>query len=358
MPHVSKSAGSVRQLKSGRSAGKWQATARIGEGHGARRVTKTFTRERDAKVWLTDVRTKNFAHGPAAEQTVAQAFDTYLDAKVLARNSVEIYTAARGHVVASGLGDVKLAKLKPSNLERFTTWLVRNGFASVTVNQYAGKLSTVLRFAAADGGLDFTPKAVRVAVHVEERPALEAAQVWALHDAAPDGFAPAILLGAFCGLRATEAAAVTVGDIDFTAGTVTVNKAVDNRGRYVKPKTPRSMRTIPIPPAVVAHLAPHRFRAADANLAVNFYDRRFTSPTFAMNFAEVAVDAKVDCTFHALRKFFATSQLAAGVNPKTVARYLGDTIEVMLRTYAQVRPEDADASRKAMAEVYAAVFGT
>ena len=41
-------------------------------------------------------------------------------------------------------------------------------------------------------------------------------QVWAIHDAIPEHFRPAVLLGAFAGLRVAEASALRVSDVDFT----------------------------------------------------------------------------------------------------------------------------------------------
>ena len=45
-------------------------------------------------------------------------------------------------------------------------------------------------------------------------------QVWALHDAMPEHLQAAILLGAFAGLRISEACGLRVEDVDFTRGVV------------------------------------------------------------------------------------------------------------------------------------------
>ena len=352
---VNVTAGSIRRLDSGPSAGKFQATIVLGEGRGAAKRTKTFATRKAAADWQHETKVRGVAHGDAAGRTLAAAFDVYLASRVLQTNTAETFRAARGHVVAAGLGDVKLAKLKPSDQNRFTVWMVQNGFAASTVNLYARKLTAVLRLAAADGGLGFVPKTVTVEHRPEEVPAISPADVRALVDAAPDPFAPAILLGAFCGLRASEAAAVTVADVDWTAGTVRVDKAVDVDGRYCQTKTARSVRTVPVPADVLAALAPHRFRGDDANLAQNFDAGRMSPRTVARTFRITADDAGLpDVTFHALRKFYATTQLAAGVNPKAVARNLGDSLATMLVAYAQVRTEDVDVARAALADAFAA----
>jgi integrase len=349
---VNTAAGSVRQLSKGPSAGRWQATIVLGEGRGARKRTKTFDTRRAALTWLAETKRDGVAHGYASEQTLAQAVDAYLAAKVLAPNTERTFQALRRRLTAAGLGDRKLGKLRPSVQDQFTSWMVKQGLSGSSVNLYAGKLTAVLRFADRDGGLPFRPSAATVVVHAEDTDVIAPGDVAALYEAAPDGFAPAILLGAFCGLRASEACAVNVGDVDWSAGTLRVSKAVDARGQFCATKTARSMRTIPVPANVLAQLEPHRFRPADAPLATNLDGRRLLPATYLRTFRIVADDAGVDVTSHALRKFFATTMLAAGVNPKAAARWLGDTVEVMLRTYALVRDDDADVARAAIASAF------
>jgi integrase len=327
----------------------------LGEGRGARKATKTLPTRKAAASWQQEAKRKGMPYGPAAEQTVAQAFDAYLAARVLAPNTVKTFDTTKDHVVAAGLGSVKLANLKPSNVQTFTAYLSRAGLSASSVNVYAGKLATVLKFAAADGGLSFTPKSATVTEHRIEVPAIGPADIRALYEAASEDFAPVVLLGAFCGLRASEACAVTVGDIDFVAGTLSVNKAVDNKGRFVKTKTPRSIRTIPVADTVLVQLGPVcKGKSPSDTVAVNATGGVISTATFAKTFARVADDAGVDVTSHALRRFFATTLLASGVNPKAVAKFLGDTVETMLRTYALVQTSDDDAARVATAGAFAA----
>ena len=179
--------------------------------------------------------------------TVADAFDAYIDAKVLTPTTVKTFRAAKRYAVEQGIGAIKLANLRPSHVDAYTAHLVRAGLAPRTVNLKAAKLNAVLRFAAADGGLAFAPKAVKVKVSEVKRQAITAADVKALFEAASEDFAPAIILGAYCGLRASEAAGLTVGDINFTTGEVSITKAANDAGEYVRTKTPRSVRVIPVP---------------------------------------------------------------------------------------------------------------
>jgi integrase len=61
-------------------------------------------------------------------------------------------------------------------------------------------------------------------------------------------------------------------------------------------------------------------------------------------------------TSHELRKFYVTTNLAAGVNPATVAKNIGETVKVMLDTYSLSPASDADVSRAAVSGALAAAF--
>ena len=89
-------------------------------------------------------------------------------------------------------------------------------------------------------------------------------------------------------------------------------------------------------------------------MATNSNGAILTTSTFTRTFTKATDDVGVDVTFHALRKFFATTMLAAGVNPVAVAKYLGDTVETMLKTYALEQTTDADEAHDAIAGAFRA----
>ena len=66
-------------------------------------------------------------------------------------------------------------------------------------------------------------------------------QVWVLHDAVPAGIRPAVLLGAFVGLRLAEAAALRAEDVDYFASLLIADgldvKTVQARLRHASAKT-------------------------------------------------------------------------------------------------------------------------
>jgi integrase len=350
MSAVNRSAGSVRQLESG----KWQATLVLGEGRGAPKTTKTFGTRRAAKEWLVMAKQQGVASGPPAAMTLGDAFDVYVAENALRANTAETYHHAKTHAVEAGIADRRLGRLDRTVQTIFTTSLVRKGLAPATTNLYAEKLNAVLRYAADKGAIGFVPRSVKVPVDDLEVPAITVADVRALLEVAPDEFAPAIILGAFAGLRASEAAAVTVADVDWLAGTVTVAKAVDHVGAFVKTKTSKT-RIVPLAPDVVAQLSVYaQGKPSTDTLSTNLNGGVLTAIMYQKMFRAVADEAGLSFTSHALRKFFATTLLANGVNPKAAAKYLGDSLATMLKTYALVQHTDAELARTATAAAFAA----
>jgi integrase len=69
-------------------------------------------------------------------------------------------------------------------------------------------------------------------------------QVWALHDAMPEHLQAAVLLGAFAGLRISEACGLRVDDVDFVRGVV--HPACQYGDQPLK--TTGSAAPIPVPP--------------------------------------------------------------------------------------------------------------
>ncbi|KRB37776.1 hypothetical protein ASD93_05445 [Microbacterium sp. Root180] len=56
------------------------------------------------------------------------------------------------------------------------------------------------------------------------------AQIWALHDAMPEGMRPSVLLGAFAGLRVAELVALRTSDVDFRRGSI--SPAIQTRSSH------------------------------------------------------------------------------------------------------------------------------
>jgi integrase len=164
------------------------------------------------------------------------------------------------------------------------------------------------------------------------------------------------VLLATTGLRLGEARGLLWSDIDFAAGRLVVNRALQRQtGRgyvFVEPKTARSRRTVYLAPGTLSALSEHRRRQVEDQLAAGpeWSDTGlvFTTPlgrpidgTWATKwFHRTLHQAGLPrVRIHDLRHTAATHLLRRGVHPKVVQELLGhSTISLTLDTYSHVAP--------------------
>jgi integrase len=182
-------------------------------------------------------------------------------------------------------------------------------------------------------------------------------QVWALHDAMPEHLRAAILLGAFAGLRISEACGLRVDDVDFVRGEV--HPVCQYGGLPIK--TAGSAAPIPVPRELTLLLSAAVARYPSEWLvprSVNGGDRP-CSP----NTAEEAVRtarAKVPglpnrFCFHDLRHYLASLLIASGADIKTVqARMRHATAATTLDVYGHLWPDADESTRAAVGAAIAA----
>ena len=140
-----------------------------------------------------------------------------------------------------------------------------------------------------------------------------------------------INLCAFSGIRIGECLGLTWADIDFEKSAININKqwnAVAKNQYGFKPcKTPRSYRTIPIPIAVLDELKDLRLL-----YPVDTINNRLFNYSCCNSLSKYTYRYVGD-GLHCLRHTYATRLLAHGVDIKTVAALLGDSVSTVLDVY-------------------------
>lgn len=175
-------------------------------------------------------------------------------------------------------------------------------------------------------------------------------QVWSLHDAMPEHLRVAVLLGAFAGLRVSEAAGLRITDVDFIRGVIT--PAVQWRSRPLK--TAGSAAPIPVP--------------RDLTLLLAASVRRFGTDRFitdgaghpcgprvinkAVRAARGAARLPEAFQYHDLRHYLASLLIASGADIKTVqARMRHASATTTLDTYGHLWPDADESTRIAIGKV-------
>jgi integrase len=199
------------------------------------------------------------------------------------------------------------------------------------------------------------------------------AQVWGLVDAVPENIRPAILLGAFVGLRTAEACGLRVRDVDFMRGIVhpTVQYPTEDL------KTETSKTSVPIPESLALELAAHVKTLPESaeHLLLDQWQHQLTPWTLQRAVDKVRrghvhplpAGHEKRCTgclipglpsefhFHDLRHYLASMLIGSGADVKVVQKRLRHaSAKTTLDTYAHLWPDSDDTTRAAVEAVFTA----
>lgn len=154
----------------------------------------------------------------------------------------------------------------------------------------------------------------------------------------------------FCGLRRSEALALTVSDFDFSKQNVSISKnlTILNRGSSVKEstKTERGLRVVPIPDDAVRYIKPF----VDKRTGPVFYDDPETFREYdyhkiwdkiVKKMQQVSPEPIEGLTAHIFRHNY-VSELCYQVpkiSTKMIARLIGDNENMVLEVYSHIMEE-------------------
>ncbi|MFP3579445.1 site-specific integrase [Arthrobacter sp. SIMBA_036] len=211
-----------------------------------------------------------------------------------------------------------------------------------------------------DGLLPKSPLSRRTAPKAgKQRPYVATtAQVWALHDAMPAGLKPAVLLGAFAGLRVAEAVALRVTDVDWMRGIIT--PAIQYPDTELK--TEESKSPIAIPQSLSLELSKNHTKWGSNTLVTNEWGRGLSPYRLEHYFREARAKVKGlpdGFRFHDLRHFYASLLISKGLDVKVVQKCLRhSSAKTTLDTYGHMWPDKEESARAAVADVFKARQGS
>ena len=341
-----------------RADGKWRARYRDADG---KEHARHYDRKVDAQAWLDTVtaavQTGTYVDPKTARTTVAGWCDTWLQGYATRRPSTVRQAEVHVAHIRSAFGSMPLPTVRPSHVRSWTAKLKANGAADSYVYALHGRLSQVLGDAVHDGILARNPCSRRTSPGAGKQRAYVATteQVWALHEAVPAHLRPAVLLGAFVGLRTAEVCGLRLEHVDFMRGVVTPHAQWPG----VELKTEMARTAIPIPQDLALDLS-----AAVAAFPGDGYvvtdGRGGGAAPWMLDRAVRAARVKVtvlpkDFRFHDLRHYLASLLIASGADVKVVqARMRHASAKTTLDTYGHLWPDSDESTRTAVGAVLVA----
>lgn len=157
----------------------------------------------------------------------------------------------------------------------------------------------------------------------------------------------------YTGMRLSEVYGLTWNDIDLENHQIHVNKQLSYiKGviTFEKTKTANSVRILPIPPILEKILIEYQTHELEFeyDLVLNPYKKNGVKcqiNTYLKQFGD-------NLSAHNLRHTYATKLLANGLDVKTVSSLLGDTPQMVMKTYVHYNDEMKAAASNAVADIF------
>lgn len=371
--------GHIHPRGEGRWLLKWDAP-RGADGKRRQRYKTVKGTKREAQTALAKLIAET-ADGLAVEPskiTVADFLARWLSDAAkprVAARTFERYSELVDKHLSPGLGAIKLAKLRPMDIQEYYAKALasghlkgKGGLSARTVHHLHRVLSQALRQAVRWQLIARNPcEAVDPPKPARKEIAHLSPEDMAtlLKAARPSRLYPVILLAATTGLRRGECLGLRWRDVDLDAASLTVAQALEETkaGLATKaPKTARSRRTVTLPALTVEELRRHKARQAEERLKLGLGRADDGALVFAdpfghpirprdvtKQFGRIVRQVKVPrITFHGLRHSHLTHLLQAGVHPKIASERAGhSSVSITLDVYSHAVPGlQADAALK------------
>ncbi len=344
-----------------RADGRWRARYRDDAGH---EHAKHFVRKVDGQLWLDGVTaavvTGTYVAPNAGRMTFREYAERWRAVQVhRPSTAVHVERMLRRHAYPT-FGSRPLSSILPTDVQAWVRRLESDLSAS-TIGVAHSIVSSVLRAAVRDRRIVANPCDGSRLPKVERSrvvpPTTE--QMAALRDAMPAELKALVVLAAGTGLRQGECLGVTIDRLDFLRRTVTVDRQLmtlpGHPPHHAPPKTPASVRTVPLPGVVGDALAAHLADHPRDDLVFTLAGKPITRQAFGHLWRPVVAAAglPVGTGFHALRHYYASLLIRHGESVKTVQARLRHASAVeTLDTYSHMWPDSDDRTREAVDSVF------
>jgi integrase len=326
-----------------------------------KRIRKTFPTLAEARAWRSEAQTairRGTLRAPS-QLTLCEAAETWLEgarAGSIRNRSGDRYkpSVIRGYEsslrlrVLPELGKRRLSEIRRSDVQDLADRLLGQGLDASTIRNTLMPLRAMFRRALARGDLVVNP------THGLELPAVRGKrdrivspeEAEALLAALPERDRALWATALYGGLRRGELQALRWDDVDLANCVIRVERAWDVQDGVIEPKSRAARRKVPIAAVLHDHLVEHRH--GRPGVLGHVFGRRDGRP-----FDGSTVDSRAKAawrragfkpiTLHEARHTFASLMIAAGVNAKALATYIGHaSVTITLDRYGHLMPGNED----------------
>lgn len=337
-----------------RPDGRWRARYRDQAG---REHSKHFARKVEGQRWLDEVTAAVVTGAYVSPGAGRVTFREYAEGwRVIQQHrpatEVHVRGALERHVYPV-IGDRALETIRPSDVQALVKGMTLSPASIVVTMRY---VSAILKAATLDRRIPISP-CQGIRLPKADRPQVQVVDtevVRAMVAAVPGPLRALLLMAAGTGMRQGELFGVTLDRLDFLRRTVRVDRQIVDGGGFGPPKTSASVRTIPLPQAVVDALAVH-LQAFPAGPGGLIFTRPSGAPWKRSAFSEHWIRARAatgtvgTVTLHSLRHYYASLLIRHGESVKVVQLRLGHaTAAETLDTYSHLWPDSEDRTRAAV----------
>lgn len=361
--------GTIFQLPNG----KWRCEVTVGWTATGKRIRRSRTRAKRSDCAAEKRKLQNEADRGLVDSsnlTVAQFLERWIADIVKPKRAPNTYVSYSRQVVnhiIPRLGTVKLSKLSPMHVERFTASMAEDAVGRCTQRYAFRILHNALRHAMKHGMLLSNP------CTIAETPTHKRADIFPftreeamrlLEETAGTPYEGLYVMGFTTGMRPSEMYGLHWSDVDFDQETIHVRlqlcRAPGHPVEFRTPKTPASIRTIKMSQRLSNVLHERRkIQMAEGNgksplvfcarQGKPLWNNRFCNKQWYPLLDEIGLKKR---GLHHMRHTYATLQLRAGVPVHLVSSVLGHSKpSITWDTYCHLLPGDEHAATISIQEL-------
>jgi integrase len=307
----------------------WRSEAQTAIRRGTLRAPSQVTLREAAEAWLEGARVGSVRNrsGDRYKPSVVRSYETSLRLRVL-----------------PDLGNRKFSEIRRRDVQDLADRLLGEGFDPSTIRNTLMPLRAIYRRALARGDVAVNPtRGLELpAVRGKRDRIVSPDEAEALLAALPERDRALWATALYAGLRRGELQALAWEDVDLANGVINVERAWDVQEGPIEPKSRAARRKIPIPAILRDYLLEHRHGRPGAlgHVFGRPDGQAFDGPTVDARAKTAWRRAGLDpITLHQARHTFASLMIAASVNAKALATYMGHaSVTITLDRYGHLMP--------------------